>query len=188
MSTQEGPSHGPDLKQRAFKYSGLLAFGSSLLNLGLGSFLAWSWVRYHGQCSEAEWRLPVYVLISAIVAISVGGIFALYALVGAVRSLRRLDYHELEGDSSPSLLSAAKPGCCMSLSVVFLIFLYLFRLAWLIFGTVEVFSSSECPHSDLIQMAKIYVLFQWAVIGASIVALCGFCWIFLCCAAVMAKG
>ena len=185
MSTQEA-REAPDIRQRFLKHAGVFALVSSLLNLSLGGFLVWVWMNYHTDCVSLHPMAAVWLLVSAIVACSVGGVFLLYAFVGAVRSCQRSNaYEELEG--SESLVDAANPGMLVTAATLFLFFLYLFRLGWLIFGTVEIFHS-QCTGSFLVYFGKIYIIIQWGLIGISLLLACSFCWVFLCCAALLARG
>ena len=184
MSTQDARD-APDIRQRFVKHLGVLAGVSSLLNLSLGGFLVWVWIYHQSDCATAHPMAAVWLLVSAIVACSVGGVFMLYSFVGMVRSCRRNDYDNLE--ASESLVDAANPGMLVTLATIFLFFLYLFRLGWLIFGTVEIFHSI-CAESTLVYYGKIYILIQWGLIGVSILLACSFCWVFLCCAALLARG
>jgi hypothetical protein len=184
MSTQDAPQQ-LDLKQKASKYAGVFAAMACLSNLGLGGFLLWTWITSREQCPATP-RIALWTLVSAVTSVTIGSFFAIYAIVAGILSIRRLDYRQLENDSSPDLLSASRPNRFFTLSVIFLALIYLFRLAWLIFGTVEVFSST-CDKS-LQHMGSVYIIIQWALLAATVFFACAFCWILLCCAALLAKG
>ena len=88
-----------------------------------------------------------------------------------------------------TLSEAAKPSLFFLLTGLFLVLVYLFRLSWLIFGTVEVVQASvqQC-NRFLIQAAFVYMILQWSLIGGFFVLAIGTCCVLLCCAALLTKG
>ncbi len=61
------------------------------------------------------------------------GLFLLYTIYALVTFIRHSGYQEIE--SSSTLAEAARPGCFFCCTGVVLLLVYLFRFAWLIFGT-----------------------------------------------------
>lgn len=72
---------------------------------------------------------------------------------------------------------------------LFLVLVYLFRLSWLIYGTVELAetSASSC-NRFLVQTAFVYIVLQWSLIGGFFVLAIAACCILACCAALLTSG
>jgi hypothetical protein len=178
--------HTSFVSGRLRKYGGLFAALTAVMNLSLGGFLMYAWTTTMANhvCNR---QVPLWVLVSACTSLAYGGLFALYALYALVTFLRQRGYQELE--TSETLSEAAKPSGFFLLTGIALVLVYLFRLSWLIFGTVEVVQASaqQC-NRFLLQSAFVYMVLQWALIGGFFVLAIGTCCILICCAALLTKG
>ena len=82
--------------------------------------------------------------------------------------------------------AVARPDYCGTCTAIALALLYLFRLAWLIWGTV-LLVKTDCG-GPLVNLGRVYMVVEWSLIGAVVLLACSFCWFFVCCAALLAGG
>jgi hypothetical protein len=129
--------------------------------------------------------VPLWMLFSAITSLVYGGLFLIYSLYACVSHCRHRGYDEL--NESATLAEAARPSCFFCVTGVLLIVVYLFRFSWLVFGTVEVFGSSECD-LYLVRMAFVYIVIQWTLIGGFFLLAVAACCILVCCVTLLTKG
>ena len=179
---QEG-SQSDLLRAKARKWGGLLSAIATCTNLALGGFLVFSWT--HASDHVCDRQVPLWMLGSAATSLTIGCLFLLYTLFAFWSHLRRASYTPIEEEET--LAGAAMPNAFLTLTGVFLGLVYLFRFAWLIFGTVELAQARAC-NPFIFRMGFIYVVIQWTLIGGFLLLALATCCILLCCAAVLAIG
>jgi len=195
---REAMQHQDFVRSRAMKYSGILSLVIAMINIGFGTFLLWVTFTRNGACDH---QVPLFMQVAGWTALGYGSLFAIYACVSGIRSLRRAGYEEVDDHLNDSvfenstvlerrsnLAEAAKPSGFTSLIGCFMFLVALFRLAWLIFGSVEIFKSTPASCEDFYVPCLAYVIAQWSMIGLFLFVACIGCVCLAYCATLLGRG
>ena len=117
-----------------------------------------------------------------------GSCFGAFSIYSIAKSCKRQGYEEL--DEIEQIDQINKPGLCGMCLAFFFFLMVAFRMAWLIFGSVQVFSSTSetCISSVIFYAGFIYCIVEWSLVGATLIICCGCCWGFMCCAIGIFRG
>jgi hypothetical protein len=204
--------HADLVRARASKYGGFVSLLVAIVNIAFGALLVWVTFTEHGGCVM---QVPLFIQVAGWTSLVYGTVFGLYAIVSIIRATRRAGYEEVEQDSvfgdsvfdRANLSEVARPGCWSTLGgcgmflgkqsafVVEVVFLLTtirlvgaFRLAWLIFGSVQVFNVTDATCHGYYTPAFIYVTVQWSLMGIFVLVACCGCICLAYCATLIGHG